>query len=696
MAGETLLVELLTEELPPKALSKLGAVFADKIAAGLHSAGLIADENAVVRGFAAPRRLGVSVAGVLDMAPAREVTEKIMPVQVALDADGKPTQALVKKLQAKAIPLEAVALFERRVDGKAEALFYSRTEAGARLADKLADIVNDAVKALPIPKVMRWGDNEVQFVRPVHKLTMLHDGQVVPGIVLGLEAGRTTLGHRFMGRAEIVLAKAEDYESTLLREGKVISNFADRRADIERQLQEKAREQKAVLGEYEELLNEVTALVEHPTVYLGEFESDFLSVPQECLILTMRANQKYFPLFDAGGKLLNRFLIVSNMRLDNPANIITGNQRVVRPRLADARFFYEQDRKSTLESRLPRLKYVVYHHRLGSQLQRVERLQRLAGRIASHMGADATAASRAGQLAKADLVTGMVGEFPELQGIMGRYYAYHDGEEGAVAEAIASHYLPRFAGDVLPAGQIACAVALADKLDALTGFFGIGLIPTGDKDPFALRRAALGVLRILMETPLPLDMALLIGEAVDGFDKGVLNESGFEVQLLDFIFDRLKNLLREMGYASDAVDAVLALRATRMDLVLAKLDAVRAFRSLPEAEALAAANKRIVNLLRKTDESLPEPDVALLRDDAEKALYHQVIEIAPQVHSCVDSGNYTEALRVLAGLRSAVDRFFDEIMVMADDAAIRRNRLATLHTLAGLMNRVADISRLSV
>jgi len=696
MTSETLLVELLTEELPPKALAKLGEVFSERIVAGLRASGLLDREDAAVRGFAAPRRLGVSIAEVLDQASAHEVTEKIMPVSVAFDGEGKPTQALLKKLQARGIPLEAIASFERRMDGKAEALFYSRVEAGAKLSQVLATIVNDAVKALPIPKVMRWGDSEVQFVRPVHKLTMLHDGEVMPGTVLGLEAGRTTMGHRFMGHTEIVLATAEDYEPTLLREGMVMPNFADRRAEIERQLQEQADAQQASLGEYADLLDEVTALVEHPTVYVGEFENEFLKVPQECLILTMRANQKYFPLFERSGRLTNRFLIVSNMRPKNPIHIITGNQRVVRPRLADARFFFDQDRKATLESRLPRLGSVVYHHRLGNQLQRVERLERLSGRIAAQMGADDKLAARAGRLAKADLVTEMVGEFPELQGVMGRYYALYDGEDVAVAEAVASHYQPRFAGDTLPQGQIAGAVALADKLDAMVGFFGIGLIPTGDKDPYGLRRAALGVLRILMETPLPLDLAALIDETVSGFAPGVLTENEFAGQLLDFIFDRLRNLLREAGHAVDTIDAVLALRPTRIDLVPAKLEAVRAFRLLPEAEALAAANKRIVNILRKNNETLPEADVALLRNEAEKALYHQVIDIVPQVHTCVERGDYTEALRVLAGLRSTVDRFFDEVMVMDEDEAVRKNRLATLKGLAALMNRVADISRLSV
>jgi len=694
MSGACLLVELLTEELPPKALPRLGETFATRIFDGLKARDLLSDDRPF-RWFATPRRLAITIPAVRAAAPAREVTEKIMPVPVALDAEGRPTPALLKKLEAKGIPADAVASFVRRLDGKAEALFYTRLEPGAALDDVLAGIVQDAVKALPIPKLMRWGAGDAQFVRPVHKLAMLHGERVVPGRVLELESGRVTRGHRFMSRGEILLATAEAYEPTLLAEGKVIPDFAERRADIERQLVETAQAQRASLGEYADLLDEVTALVEHPTVYVGEFEAEFLAVPQECLILTMRANQKYFPLFDAEGRLLNRFLIVSNMRLGDASNIVAGNQRVVRPRLSDARFFFEQDRKHTLDSRLPRLAPVVYHNRLGSQLERVERLERLAGRIAARLHGDVAAASRAARLAKADLVTDMVGEFPELQGIMGRYYALNDGEGEVIADAVQSHYRPRFAGDALPTGNVACAVALADKLDALVGFFGIGQLPTGDRDPFGLRRAALGVLRILIETPLPLDLAALIDDAAEGFKPGLLTVANFDAQLLEFMFERLKNLLRDAGHAVDVVDAVLALRPTRMDLVPAKLDAVRVFGRLPEAEALAAANKRIINILKKVEGELPEPDVALLQEDAEKALFHAVVEVAPLVRSHVANEDYTDALCVLAGLRATVDRFFDHVLVMAEEPLTRQNRLALLRQLAGLMNQVADLSRLA-
>ena len=693
MTGATLLVELLTEELPPKALPKLGQAFANGIAAGLRARGLAAADGAF-RWFATPRRLAVSLAGVLAEAAAKEVTEKIMPVSVALGADGQPTPALVKKLEAKGIPLAAVESFERRMDGKAEALFYTSTVAGAKLAEVLAGIVQDALKALPIPKVMRWGDGDATFVRPAHKLTMLHGADVVPGRVLDIESGRITRGHRFMSRGDIAIASADAYEPTLLAEGKVIPDFAERRADIERQLLAEAAKQGALLNEYADLLDEVAALVEHPTVYVGEFEAEFLAVPQECLILTMRANQKYFPLLDAEGKLLNRFLIVSNMQMEDPANIIAGNQRVVRPRLSDARFFFEQDIKAGLTPRVVKLGSVVYHNKLGSLGDRVERLSTVARKIAGRLGADENLANRAALLAKADLLTDMVGEFPELQGTMGRYYALAEGALPVVAEAIEQHYRPRFAGDQLPDSNIGRALALADKLDSLVGFFGIGQVPTGDRDPFGLRRAALGVLRILIEGPLPLDLVALINESADSFAPGLLG-SELPGPLFDFMLERLRNQLREAGHAQDVVDAVLALKPTRIDLVVPKLQAVVAFQQLPEAAALAAANKRIVNILKKADGQPGEPDVALLVEDAEKALFHAIVEVAPLARSHFQNEDYTDALRVLAGLRAAVDRFFDEVMVMAEEPLVRQNRLALLGQLAGLMNQVADISRLS-
>ena len=693
MPNATLLVELLTEELPPKALPRLGEAFARRIHEELVAREL-ADADAVCRAFASPRRLAVTIAAVREAAAAREVTEKLMPVAVALEADGTPKAPLLKKLEAKGIDAAEIPKFERRMDGKAEALFYTCQVPGAALDAVLAEVVGIAVKALPIPKVMRWGAGEAQFVRPVHKLILMHGERVVPGRVLDLDAGNVTMGHRFMSRGELAVVNADAYEATLLAEGKVIPHFDERRAEIEAQLTAEAAKQNASLGDYADLLDEVAALVEHPTVYVGEFEADFLAVPQECLILTMRANQKYFPLFDAEGKLLNRFLIVSNMAPQDPSNIITGNQRVVRPRLADARFFFDTDRKQPLAGRIERLGNVVYHNKLGSVLGRVGRLEALAGKIAARLGADEAAARRAARLAKADLVTEMVGEFPELQGVMGRYYALNDGEGAVVADAVEAHYRPRFAGDALPQGNVAAAVALADKLDALAGFFGIGQVPTGDKDPFGLRRAALGVLRILMETPLPLDLSALVDDAIHGFDAHMLTEPVAE-PLLAFMQDRLRHLLREAGHAGEEIDAVLALNPMRIDRVPARLAAVAAFRALPEAEALAAANKRIVNILKKTDTPPGAPDVTLLQAPAEKALFEQLNALSPQLAACFDNEDDTEALRLLAGLRAAVDRFFEDVMVMADEPLIRANRLALLAALARQMNRVADLSRLS-
>ncbi|HEX5804371.1 MAG TPA: glycine--tRNA ligase subunit beta [Azospira sp.] len=700
MMNKTLLVELRTEELPPKALAKLGEVFAAGVHAGL------ADRNLVQAGgdyqwFATPRRLAIQVPQVLKEAPDAKVHEKIMPVAVALDASGNPSPALLKKLEAKGIPASEIAKFEKRMDGKSETFFYEATVKGVRLEDVLGQIVGEALKKLPIPKVMRWGDSDVQFVRPVHGLVMLHGEHVVPGEALGLKSGNTTLGHRFLAEAPVLLASADEYEEKLESEGKAIVSYARRRAIIAQALQAKADELGAQVKLIDALVDEVTALVEWPVIYVSEFESEYLEVPQECLILTMQANQKYFPLFDAAGKLQNRFLIVSNMAVADPTNIVTGNARVVRPRLSDARFFFNQDRKATLASRLEKLGSVVYHNKIGSVLQRVERLEALAGKIAVRLNADAPLAARAARLAKADLVTDMVGEFPELQGIMGRYYALHDGEDKAVADAIQSHYQPRFAGDALPQGNIACAAALADKLDALVGFFGIGQVPTGDKDPFGLRRAALGVLRILLETPLPLDLGELIADAAAAFPAGTLTNSDCTSQLLDFMHDRLRGYLRESGgkfggYAQDAVEAVLAQRPTRVDLVPAKLDAVKKFVAHDAALALAAANKRIGNILKKAEGAVPEPDVALLQEAAEKALFERVVKLAPLVKSHVANGDYADALLALSAVRAEVDRFFDEVMVNVDEPLLRANRLGLLKALFDQLNAVADISKLAV
>ncbi len=696
----TLLVELLTEELPPRALSRLGEVFADAVFKALVERKLVAADARMDR-YASPRRLALTVQGVADRAPDAVVDEKLMPVAVALDAEGKPTAALLKKLQAKGIPVEALPQFTRRMDGKSETLFYAMTVPGAALDDVLAGIVLDALKKLPIPKLMRWADCDYQFVRPVHGLVLLHGDRVVPGQAFGHAAGRSTRGHRFMGEGEVTLANADEYARALYERGAVMASFDARRALIVQRLAEACR----VLGDGVQhvddaaLIDEVTALVENPNVYVAQFEPEFLAVPQECLILTMKANQKYFPLLDAGGKLLNRFLVVSNMKVDDPHNIVSGNERVVRARLSDARFFFEQDKKAPLASRITKMEAVVYHNRLGSQMDRVMRIQRLATDIAARLGADVMQAARAGLLAKADLMTDMVGEFPELQGVMGRYYAQHDGEAEVVAQAVDQHYRPRFAGDALPEGLIACAVSVADKVDALAGFFGIGQIPTGDKDPFALRRAALGVLRILMEAPLPLDLAELIAAARSGFRAGQVGEGeavNFESQLLDFMIERLRNLLRDAGHDARAIDAVLAQRPTRIDRVPAKLAAVVAFSALPEAQSLAAANKRIVNILKKAESVGDTVDTALFAEAAERELHAALTAVQPTLEADLAAGRYAEALTALAQLRAPVDRFFDDVMVNADDAAVRANRLALLGRLAAAMNAVADISRLEL
>lgn len=688
----TLLIELLTEELPPKSLAKLGQVFYEQMHKALSEAGFIAPEQAG-RWFATPRRLAVQFVEVLQQQPDRVVERKGPAVASGLDAEGQPSKALAGFLRSVGLSFEQL---ERVQEGKAEYFVARQHKAGETLDLHLATMVEAALKKLPVAKVMRWGAGEAQFVRPVHGLMLLHGARVVPGTVLGMVSRNVTRGHRFLSQGEVRMTHADVYEQILEQTGQVIADYAKRRALIAAQLATaaaKVADRRCL--EDEALLDEVTALVEFPVVYEAGFEPEFLAVPQECLILTMKANQKYFPLMDVAGRLTNRFLVVSNMQVADPANIVNGNARVVRPRLADAKFFFETDRKTPLVERLKKLDAVVYHNKLGTQGARVQRLSRLAGAIAQRLQSDVAQAERGALLAKADLVSDMVGEFPELQGVMGCHYARHDGEAEAVATAIVEHYYPRFNGDALPQGNVACAVALADKLDALVGFFGIGQLPTGDKDPFGLRRAALGVLRILMETPLPLDLAMLIQEASAGFAAGCLSaKDDFRAQLLDFMLERLRGMLREAGHEANVIEAVLAQRPTRIDLIPFKLTAVRAFWALPEAQALAAANKRIVNILKKANQVAGEADVLLLQEAAEKQLFERVTAIAPQIRSLVASEDYTAALQTLAGLRDVVDAFFDGVMVMAEEPLTRQNRLALLNQLAGLMNQVADISRL--
>jgi glycyl-tRNA synthetase beta chain len=695
----SLLIELFTEELPPRALKRLGEAFASGIAEHLKRAQLKAGDAQDIRIFATPRRLAALIPDVRAKAADRLEVKKLMPSKVAYGADGTPTVALLKRLEKEGV---APSQLERRTEGSAEQVFLKQTLPGATLAAGLGLALEETIAKLPIPKVMSYqladGTTTVQFVRPVHDLVALHGDRIVEITLLGLTAGRTTHGHRFQGVKDIPVATATAYEEALAAHGKVIASFDDRRAEIARQLAAQAVAAQGSLGpapEYESLLDEVTALVEYPTVYAGEFDAGFLAVPQECLVLTMRANQKYFPLFDAAGRLTNRFLIVSNMRLADARNIIEGNQRVVRPRLEDARFFYDQDRKTRLEERVPQLARVVYHNKLGSQLERTERIQLLAGKIARATGADALLAERAAWLAKADLLTGMVGEFPELQGVMGRYYALHDGEAQAVAEAIDAHYRPRFAGDRLPESDVACAVALADKLDVLAGLFGIGQQPSGDRDPFGLRRAALGLIRILVERAYALELHELIAWAFGGYGTRLGDARG---ELETFVFERFAGYLKERGYSTLEVDAVLSKRSMRLDLVPQQLQAVREFIALPEAASLAAANKRVANILRQASakgESFSGAEAGRLQEPAERALFDALRGASRQANSLFSRGDFTGYLKAFAVLKSPVDAFFDSVLVMAEDSELRRNRLALLAELRAAMNRVADISKLA-
>jgi glycyl-tRNA synthetase beta chain len=750
--NNNLLVELFVEELPPKALKKLGAAFAMVLADQLKAQGL-ASPDAVVTAFASPRRLAAHVTSVAERAPDKAVSQKLMPVSVGLDASGQPTPALLKRLGALGADASAVAGLRRAPDGKAEALFFDSVAPGVTLTAGLQKALDEALAKLPIPKVMTYqlqtdcelpGWSSVQFVRPAHGLVALHGSEVVPVKALGLSAGNTTHGHRFEAAVDpVLLADADHYADTLAQDGAVIASFDERKANIVRQLAAAA----AQVGggcqpiEDEALLDEVTALVERPNVLVCEFEKQFLDVPPECLILTMKANQKYFPLLDAEGRLTNRFLVVSNITPDDPSAVIGGNERVVRPRLADAKFFFDQDRKKTLASRVEGLDKVIYHNKLGTQGERVERVRAMARAIGQQLGGDvlvgsgaqactlAQSADTAAQLAKTDLLTDMVGEFPELQGIMGGYYARHDGLSEDIAFAIEDHYKPRFAGDALPRNLSGVVVALADKLQTLVDMFGIGNLPTGDKDPFALRRHALGVIRMLVEKDLPLNLDAVLSFAWDAYENEsiqitwnraqgvkaskVLEESGksgvvasghlkrvadesARVALVDFIYDRLAGTLREQGFSAQEVDAVLALRPQRLADVAQRLQAVRAFAALPEAPALAAANKRIGNILKKSEgevaATVSEP---LLVEDAEQVLYAAMQATVPTANAQFDAGDHTASLQSLAALRAPVDAFFNGVMVNAEDVALKANRLGLLKQLHEAMNRVADLSRLA-
>jgi glycyl-tRNA synthetase beta chain len=708
----SLLVELFVEELPPKALKLLGESFAGVLAASLKAQGL-APADAAVMGYASPRRLAVHVQDVAACAVDTAQQTRLMPVAVGLNAAGAPTPALLKKLAALGLDARAVPGLRRLQDGKAEALFLDSVLPGAALAEGLQKALLEAIHKLPVPKLMQYqladGWTSVNFVRPAHGLVALHGSEVVPVQALGLQAGRTTQGHRFEAQhADIQIRDADSYAQQLQQEGAVIASFAERRAELQRQLAEAAARVGLWAIEDDALVDEVTALVERPNVLLCQFEPEFLAVPQECLILTMKANQKYFPLLDTAGQLTNQFLIVSNIHPADPSRVIEGNERVVRPRLADAKFFFDQDRKRSLESRVPLLDKVVYHGKLGSQGQRMARVVALAQGLGRQLGGQELGmqAERAARLAKADLLTDMVGEFPELQGVMGGYYARHDGEAENVALAIEDHYKPRFAGDDLPRGDVGLVVALADKLETLAGLFSAGEKPTGDKDPFALRRHALGVIRMLIERDLPLSVPQLVALALKQFADApsvaatatatATATKTTAAELQGFLVDRLVGSLREQGSSAQEVDAVVSLRPARWGDIPRRLAAVRAFADLPESAALAAANKRVGNILKKADDAVPGTvDTARLVEPAEAALADALADTVPVADAAFERGDYTASLQALAALKSPVDIFFESVMVNAEDPDLRRNRLALLARLHAAMNRVADLSRLA-
>jgi glycyl-tRNA synthetase beta chain len=693
-----LIVELLVEELPPKALKTLGLSFANVLAASLQSQGL-SNVDSIVTNFATPRRLAAHITNVVAKAADEQVAQKLMPVKVGLDAEGKATPALLKRLDGMGLDASAVAKLRTENDGKTDNLFLDMSKTGATLSEGLQKAIEEALAKLPIPKVMSYQINDgwetVNFVRPAHGLIALHGSDVIPVSVLGLSASNTTTGHRFESKkAVITINDADSYEQQLKAEGAVIASFEARKADIVKQLKAAADKEGLSAIEDDDLLDEVTALVELPNVLLGQYETEFLAVPQECLVLTMKSNQKYFPLLDSNGKLTSKFLIVSNIHPADPSAVIGGNERVVRPRLADAKFFFDQDRKKTLESRIASLDKVVYHNKLGSQGERNTRVVKLAGAIAAQLGnADlVTKAELAARLSKADLITDMVNEFPELQGIMGRYYAQHEGLNDEVAFAIEDHYKPRFAGDELPRSQVGICVALADKLETLVGLFSIGEKPTGDKDPFALRRQALGIIRMLIDAKLPLPFESLIKLALEQFN----GDAEVLASIQSFCFDRLSVNLKDQGASAQEVDAVLSLEPALLHEIPQRLAAVQTFATLAEAPALAAANKRVGNILRKVEgEVAAKVDNSLLQEETEKALAAALNTSKAEADKLFEAGDYTGSLQALAVLKAPVDDFFDNVMVNADDPALKANRLGLLATLHQAMNRVADLSKLA-
>jgi len=708
--AHSLLLELLVEELPPKALQALGAAFADALFAHLGVQHFLGSA-ARVTAYASPRRLGAHIADVLARSPDRAVRHKLMPVSVGLDAQGQPTAALRKKLAALGAPPDAVGTLQREGTGKGETLYYASTQPGVPLAHGVQHALDAALARLPIPKLMRYqlqdGWSSVQFARPAHGLVALHGTQVLAEVrALGLQAGAVTSGHRFAAPVQpLTIRHADSYAQQLREEGGVIASFSERRAEIGRQLHAAAAQLGGGVQPVQDaaLLDEVTALVEQPNVLLCRFEREFLAVPPECLMLTMQANQKYFPLLDASGQLTHRFLVVSNMAPQDARAIVQGNERVVRARLRDAQFFFDQDSKRTLASRVAALDSIVYHNRLGTQGARVQRVRAIAQAIAGQLGqapdgaALRAAVDQAALLAKADLTCDMVGEFPELQGIMGRHYALAEGLGRDVADAIEDHYKPRFSGDSLPRGTVGTVLALADKLEILTGLFGSGNQPTGERDPFALRRHALGIIRMLMEKNLPLALDALLEAALAAFADLKDPVQDARAALAAFIYERLAGNLREQQWSTQEVDAVLALRPQYLAQIPRRLQAVRDFARLPQAAALAAANKRVGNILKKSAApAAAAVNAALLHEAAEKDLHAALQHIAPQADAQFAAGDYRASLHTLAALRAPVDAFFDHVMVHSDDAARRANRLALLAALHRSMNRVADLARLAV
>ena len=685
MTTQNFLVEIGTEELPPKALKALATSFADNVEAELNQAGLSFDK---IEWFAAPRRLAVKVLNLATQQPSKEIEKRGPAVSAAFDAEGKPTKAAEGWARGCGITVDQA---ERIATDKGEWLVHRAKIEGQPTKNLLNDIVANALAKLPIPKPMRWADKTVQFIRPVHTVTMLLGGELIEGEILGVASARTIRGHRFLGEKEFEIQHADQYPQLLREKGSVVADFNERKAEILAKSQAKATALGGVADIEESLLEEVTSLVEYPNVLAAKFEERFLAVPAEALVYTMKGDQKYFPIYDKDGKLLPHFIFVSNINPEDPTASIEGNEKVVRPRLTDAEFFFKTDLKQKLVDRLPRLETVLFQQQLGTLKDKTDRIEQLAGEIAKQIGADEAKAKRAGLLSKCDLMTNMVFEFTDTQGVMGMHYARHDGEDEEVAVALNEQYMPRFAGDELPKSLVASAVALADKFDTLTGIFGIGQAPKGSADPFALRRAALGALRIIVEKNLPLDLEDLVKKSAALFGDKLTNQN-VVADVVDFMLGRFRAWYQDKGIAVDVIQAVLARRPTRPADFDARVRAVSHFRTLDSAEALAAANKRVSNILAKADAAIGEINLTACVEPAEKALAEAVLALRTEVQPLIAQGDYTAVLDKLANLRAPVDSFFDNVMVNAEDPALRQNRLAILNTLQGLFLQVADIS----